>query len=55
MVVDVRVGLGLRRSERRPDWALAYMDRTLPPCDVAVIKRREIRAGDAMSSPGRSR
>jgi pimeloyl-ACP methyl ester carboxylesterase len=38
------MGLGLQKGQRRPDWVLAYMDRTLPPCDVAVIQRPEIRA-----------
>jgi pimeloyl-ACP methyl ester carboxylesterase len=28
----------------RPEWVLAWMDRNLPPCDVAVIQRTEIRA-----------
>lgn len=39
------LGAGLRRTQREPDWALAWMDRRLPPCDVAVIQRPEIRAG----------
>ena len=35
---------GLRQARRDPERALAWMHRTLPPCDVAVIERPEIRA-----------
>jgi pimeloyl-ACP methyl ester carboxylesterase len=38
------MGVGMRRGQREPEWSLAWMDRTLPPCDVAVIGRPEIRA-----------
>src|SRR5207244_360895 len=38
-------GAGLRQAQRRPDRALAYMRRTLPACDVAVIDRPDIAAG----------
>jgi len=35
---------GLRQAQRAPDRALAWMHRTLPPCDVAVIECPEIDA-----------
>lgn len=35
---------GLRQGQRAPDKALAWMGRTLPACDAAVIERPEIRA-----------
>jgi len=35
---------GLRQGRRAPDKAMAWMDRTLPPCDFAVIQRPEVRA-----------
>jgi pimeloyl-ACP methyl ester carboxylesterase len=38
-------GVGLRQAQRRPDKALAYMRRTLPAGDVAVIERADIAAG----------
>ena len=38
------IGAGLRQGSRAPDKALAWMSRTLPACDVAVIERPEIRA-----------
>ena len=38
-------GAGLRQAQRAPDKALAYMRRTLPAADVAVIDRPEIAAG----------
>ena len=34
---------GLRQGHRDPDQALAWMLRTLPPCDVAVLERPVIR------------
>lgn len=36
---------GLRQAQRAPDKALAYLRRTLPAGDVAVIDRPEIEAG----------
>lgn len=48
------MGAGMRRAQRDPEWALAWMEkRQLPPCDVAVIQRPEIRAGlrDEFSRP----
>jgi pimeloyl-ACP methyl ester carboxylesterase len=38
------VGAGLRQGSRASDKALAWMSRTLPACDVAVIERPEIHA-----------
>lgn len=38
-------GAGLRQAQRRPDKVLAYMRRTLPACDVAVIERPDTAAG----------
>ena len=47
------MGAGMRRGQRDPEWSLAWMDRTLPPCDVAVIRQPEIRAAlrDEFSRP----
>jgi pimeloyl-ACP methyl ester carboxylesterase len=36
---------GLRQAQRAPDKALAYLRRTLPASDVAVIERPDIAAG----------
>jgi len=36
------LGMGIRRAPRHPEKALAFMRRTLPPCDVAVIDRPEV-------------
>jgi pimeloyl-ACP methyl ester carboxylesterase len=38
-------GAGLRQAQRSPDKALAYLRRTLPASDVAVIERPEITDG----------
>jgi pimeloyl-ACP methyl ester carboxylesterase len=38
-------GAGLRQAQRAPDKALAYLRRTLPAGDVAVIDRPEVAAG----------
>jgi pimeloyl-ACP methyl ester carboxylesterase len=35
---------GLRQAQRAPEKALDWMHRMLPPCDVAVIERPEVRA-----------
>ncbi len=43
-LMSAMVGAGLRQGARAPDKALAWMSRTLPACDVAVIERPEIRA-----------
>jgi pimeloyl-ACP methyl ester carboxylesterase len=43
-LVGMLAGAGLRQGQRDPDRALAWMLRTLPPCDAAVIGRPEIRA-----------
>jgi hypothetical protein len=37
-------GAGLRQAQRAPDKALAYLRRTLPAGDVAVIDRPEVAA-----------
>jgi pimeloyl-ACP methyl ester carboxylesterase len=46
-------GAGLRQAQRRPDKALAYMRRTLPSGDIAIIERPDITAGlrDAFARP----
>jgi pimeloyl-ACP methyl ester carboxylesterase len=43
-LVGVAFQAGLRQAQRAPDKALAWMSRTLPPCDVTVIERPEVRA-----------
>jgi pimeloyl-ACP methyl ester carboxylesterase len=43
-LMSAMVGAGLRQGSRAPEKALAWMSRTLPACDVAVIERPEIRA-----------
>jgi pimeloyl-ACP methyl ester carboxylesterase len=43
-LLSVAVAAGLRRAQRAPDAALAWMSRVLPACDAAVIERPEIRA-----------
>jgi pimeloyl-ACP methyl ester carboxylesterase len=43
-LLSLAVAVGLRRAQRAPDAALAWMSRTLPACDAAVIERPEIRA-----------
>jgi pimeloyl-ACP methyl ester carboxylesterase len=43
-VAGALFGSGLRQGQRSPDKALAWMLRNLPPTDVAVIERPEIRA-----------
>jgi pimeloyl-ACP methyl ester carboxylesterase len=43
-LMSAMVEAGLRQGSRAPDKALAWMSRTLPACDVAVIERPEIRA-----------
>jgi pimeloyl-ACP methyl ester carboxylesterase len=44
---------GLRQGQRAPDKALAWMSRTLPACDAAVIERPEIRSAvrDELARP----
>jgi pimeloyl-ACP methyl ester carboxylesterase len=44
-LMSVLWGTGLRQAQRRPDKALAYMRRTLPASDAAVIERPVIAAG----------
>jgi Domain of unknown function (DUF1772) len=43
-LLSLAVAVGLRRAQRAPDAALAWMSRTLPACDAAVIERPEVRA-----------
>jgi len=43
-MMGVLYGPALRQAQRDPDKALAWMKRTLPPCDVAVLERPEISA-----------
>ena len=45
-------GAGLRQAQRAPDKALAYLRRTLPAGDVAVIDRPELRPDCAPPSRG---
>ena len=47
------MGLGMRRGQRDPDWPLAWMERTLPRCDVAVIRQPDVRTAlrDEFSRP----
>jgi pimeloyl-ACP methyl ester carboxylesterase len=41
----VLYGAGLRAAQREPARALEWMRRTLPPCDVEVLMRPEVRDG----------
>jgi pimeloyl-ACP methyl ester carboxylesterase len=52
-VAGVAFEAGLRQGQRAPDKALAWMSRTLPACDAAVIARPEIRAAvrDELARP----
>jgi pimeloyl-ACP methyl ester carboxylesterase len=43
-LMGMAFGAGLRQGQRAPDKALAWMSRTLPACDAAVITRPEMRA-----------
>jgi pimeloyl-ACP methyl ester carboxylesterase len=43
-LLSIMVGAGLRQVQRTPDRGLAWMRRTLPPCDVEVLERPEILA-----------
>jgi pimeloyl-ACP methyl ester carboxylesterase len=43
-LLGVAFAAGMRQGQRAPDKALAWMSRTLPTCDAAVIERPEIRA-----------
>jgi len=36
--------VGMRQSQHAPDKALAWMSRVLPPCDVAVTERPDVRS-----------
>ena len=37
-------GLGLRRAAHDPEKAVAFMRRTMPACDVAILDRPEVHA-----------
>jgi pimeloyl-ACP methyl ester carboxylesterase len=43
-LMSVLYGAALRQAQRTPDKALAWMHRTLPPCDVVVIELPGINA-----------
>ncbi len=43
-LLGIAFAAGLRREHRDPDKALAWMSRTLPACDAALIERPELRA-----------
>lgn len=52
-LLGLAFGAGLRQAQTAPDKALAWMSRTLPACDAAVIERPEFRAAvrDELTRP----